>query len=179
MAKELNAHDPLFQQDVEDFCRRTTEKILQNFQKLGIGQFNPLNSKAWLKGGRFRSTSSLYRSIYWTIFNEAGGDSAKVEFYMMNYGSFIETGTGMGTKFSPLPAISRMEAIKRKGSKRLAKPFFRSEIRLHAKITLDVLARHFAYSGGFYIVNALKSKQKEVAAAMGEDKWKELKSMFE
>ena len=173
MAKELNAHDPLFQQDVEDFCRRTTEKILQNFQKLGIGQFNPLNSN------RQRSDASLYRSIYWKIFNEAGGDSAKVEFYMMNYGSFVETGTGMGTKFSPLPAISRMEAIKRKGSKRLAKPFFRSEIRLHAKITLDVLAQHFAYSGGFYIVNACKTKQKEVAAAMGEGKWNELKSMFE
>lgn len=179
MAKELNIHDTLVQQDLEDFCRRTTDKILANFEELGIGKFNPLNSKAWLRGGKFRSDGSLYRSIYWTIFNEAGGDSAKIEFYMMNYGAFVETGTGMGVKYSPLPAISRMEAIKRKGTKRLAKPFFRSEIRLHAKITLDVLAKHFSYSGGFYIVNALKSTQKEVKAAMGENKWNELKKMFE
>ena len=173
MAKELNIHDTLVQQDLEDFCRRTTDKILANFEELGIGKFNPLNTN------RRRSDSSLYRSIYWTIFNEAGGDSAKVEFYMMNYGAFVETGTGMGVKYSPIPAISRMEAIKRKGTKRLAKPFFRSEIRLHAKITLDVLAKHFSYSGGFYIVNALKSTHKEVKAAMGDNKWDELKKMFE
>lgn len=172
MAQVLNIHDDAVQRDLEDFCKRTTDKILKNFETLGIGKFNPLNNN------RQRSDSGLYRSIYWTIFNEAGGDGAKIEFYMMNYGAFVETGTGLGVKYSPLPAISRMEAIKRKGTRRSAKPFFRSEIRLHAKITLDVLAKHFAYSGGFYIVNALKSKQKEVAAAMGENKWKELKKMF-
>ena len=59
MAKELNIHDTLVQQDLEDFCRRTTDKILANFEELGIGKFNPLNSKAWLRGGKFRSDGSL------------------------------------------------------------------------------------------------------------------------
>lgn len=153
MAKDLNVHDPLVKQDLEDFCIKTTNRILENFERLEIGQFNPQNK---LKK-RSRSDGSLYRSIYWQIFNEAGGDSAKIEFYMLNYGSFIETGTGLGTKFSPLPELSRMEALKRRGTRRLAKPFFRSEIRLHARITLDILAKHYAYSGGFYILNGLSA----------------------
>lgn len=159
MAQELDITNELVKRDIEDFCHRTFEKIRKNFETLGISPFNKsnyrANSKAWLKGGTPRSTGALYRSIFWKVFNEAGGDMWKVEFFFKHYATFVETGTGAGVKWSPLPELRKLQTIKRKGTRRVAKPFLMSEIRMHAKMTLQKLAEHVGYAGGIKILRSV------------------------
>lgn len=160
MAAELDFANELVKKDIDDFCHRTFEKIRKNFETLGISPYNKKQyastSKAWLKGGKPRSTGALYRSIFWKVYNEAGGDMGKVDFFFKHYATFVETGTGSGVKWSPLPEIRKLQAIKRKGTKRVAKPFLMSEIRLHAKMTLQKLAEHVGYAGGISILRSVR-----------------------
>lgn len=160
MAEELDFSNELVTQDLMDFGRRTFERIRQNFKTLGISPYNPnhigKDSKAWLKGGKVRSRGALYRSIFWKVYNEAGGDMAKVTFFFNHYAVFVETGTGAGVKWSPLPELIKLSTLKRPNTRRVAKPFLMSEIRLHARMTLEQMAEHFAYTGGMFIVNSVK-----------------------
>lgn len=152
MAKELDFTDELVKKDIEDFCHRTFAKIRKNFETLQIGIYNPRNQR---KNGTNRSTNALYRSIFWKIYNEAGGDMGKVAFFFKHYAVFVETGTGAGVKWSPLPELRKLQTIKRKGTKRVAKPFLMSEIRFHAKVTLQKLAEHVGYAGGVSIMRSV------------------------
>lgn len=159
MAEELDLNNELVRKDIEDFCHRTFEKIRKNFETLGISPYNKRQygsmSKSWLKGRKPRSTGALYRSIFWKVFNEAGGDMWKVEFFFKHYATFVETGTGAGVKWSPLPELRSLHSIRRNGTRRVAKPFLMSEIRLHARMTLQKLAEHVGYVGGIKLLRSV------------------------
>lgn len=152
MAVELDFTNEVVKKDVEDFCHRTFDKIRKNFETLQIGIYNPNNRR---KNGKNRSTNALYRSIFWKVYNEAGGDMGKVSFFFKHYAVFVETGTGAGVKWSPLPELRKLQVLKRKGTRRVAKPFLMSEIRFHAKVTLNKLAEHVAYAGGIRIMRSV------------------------
>lgn len=162
MAEQLDYLDPLVRQDLLDFGNRTFKRIQRNFKTLGISPYNNNSLQGWLKtdklkGKKMRSTGSLYRSIFWKVYNEAGGDMMKVTFFFKHYAVFVETGTGAGVKWSPLPELVELSTLKRSNTKRVAKPFLMSEIRLHARITLEQLAENFAYTGGLYILSSVMS----------------------
>lgn len=162
MAAGLDFTDELVRKDIDDFCHRTLEKIRENFKTLQIGVYNPNNAR---KNGTNRSTGALYRSIFFKVYNEAGGDMGKVAFFFKHYATFVETGTGAGVKWSPLPEIRKLQVLRRKGTKRVAKPFLMSEIRLHAKITLQKMAEHVGYAGGIRILRSVA----EVPPGANED----------
>lgn len=152
METKLDFSNPQVQQDLADFGRRTFEKIMKNFKTLEIGIYNPNNKRTK------RSTGALERSVFWKVYNESGGNMAKVTFFFNHYAVFVETGTGAGVKWSPLPELTELIGLKRPKTKRVAKPFLMSEIRLHARMTLEKLAEHFAYLGGVTIMNMVHSR---------------------
>lgn len=162
MADTLDFGNPKVDDLLHYFAKDTTERILGNFQKLNIS--SPANKK-----GR-KSAGSLYRSIFWRVYNSAGGDSAKISFFYQHYAAFVETGTGRGVRYSPLPELTKLQALSRPGTTRVAKPFLLSEIRLHTRMLLDRLVARFAYMGGMYIVRSL-ADEKGMTIPISEAKW--------
>lgn len=163
MEAKLDFSNPQVQRDLVDFGNRTFEKIMKNFKTLEIGKYNPSNKR------RNRSTGALERSIFWKVYNESGGDMAKVTFFFNHYAVFVETGTGAGVKWSPLPELTELIGIKRPNTKRVAKPFLMSEIRLHARMTLEKLAEHYSYLGGVTIMNMVHSRPEDATNEQVEE----------
>lgn len=162
MAEQLDFGNPKVDEILHYFAKDTTERILGNFEKLNIS--SPTNKK-----GR-KSAGSLYRSIFWRVYNSAGGDSAKITFFYQHYATFVETGTGRGVRYSALEQLTKLEALSRPGTRRVAKPFILSEIRLHTRMLLDRLMQMYAYTGGIYIVRSL-SDDKNLSIPISEAKW--------
>lgn len=163
MAEELDFGDAGVNKLLHYFAKDTTERILGNFDRLDIS--SPSNKK-----GR-KSSGTLYRSIFWRVFNAAGGDSAVITFYFQHYAAFVETGTGNGVRYSALPKLTKLESLSRPGTRRKAKPFILSEIRLHARMMLDRLARRYAYTGGMYIVRSLSDDKDYLSIPKSEKEW--------
>lgn len=184
MANQLNELDPKIQQAISDFGKRTHEKILKNFELLKIGEYNPTyvrsQNKRKRKNKEARTPGALRRKIHWQVFKAAGGDTAKVDFFYNHYAMFVELGVGKGVKYTPLPKIKKLKAIKRKDTKRTSKPFLLSEIRLHARITLEHFAEYYAYTGGYHIVKNFgiigRGKKRKDLTKMSLS---EIKQMFE
>lgn len=163
MADGLDFGNPKVDDIFHYFAKDTTERILGNFDRINIS--SPHNKK-----GR-KSSGNLYRSIFWRVFNAAGGDSAMITFYFQNYAAFVETGTGNGVRYSALPQLTKLEALSRPGTKRKAKPFLLSEIRFHARLTLDRLAERYAYTGGLYIIRGMSDDKGYLSIPKSERKW--------
>lgn len=132
------------------FCKDTTERIMMNIARLGIGE---------CKG----ATGALRKSIHSVVYNNARGDEAMIRFYYLNYAAFVETATGKyygvdrkGKKYadvSPIPPIggSGYEPIPTKAPRHRAKPFITGEIRLHARATQLRLAKACAYTAQWFL----------------------------
>lgn len=126
---------------------RVTKRILSNFDRLNINKER--NEKKNLTG-------DLYRSIYWTVHNASGGNHALIEFYFLHYAGYVQTGTGKGAPRIDLPQMSGMETVDRPdGHRRKAKPFLRSEIRLHLRWLADRLFSQYRFGGTIYIVKGI------------------------
>lgn len=127
---------------------RVTQRILSNFDRLDI------NKTAGGKGKKY--TGNLYRNLWWTVHNASGGSKAMIQFYFMYYAPYLELGVGGKDKYVPIRQMTRMEQIERPdGSKRKAKPFGTSEIRLHLYWLADRLFQQYRFGGTFYIVKGI------------------------
>lgn len=142
---------PNLAEELNYWGARVTERIRSNFDRLGINK---------TPGGEF--TGDLYRSIWWTVHTASGGSEALIEFYFLHYAGYVQTGTGAGAPRFNVPQMNTMEAIARPdGQRRKAKPFLRSEIRLHLRWLADRLFHEYRFGGSFYIV-------KGIAEGMGD-----------
>lgn len=126
---------------------RVTKRILGNFDRLDI------NKTAGGKGKHY--TGELYRNIWWTVHNAAGGNTAMITFYFMHYARYLEIGVGKGNKKTTIPPMTTMEPIARADSNRKAKPFLTSEIRLHLRWLSERLFSQYLYAGSFYVIRGL------------------------
>lgn len=127
---------------------RVTKRILSNFDRLGINKSTDRQDEGF--------TGDLYRSVWWTVHNAAGGNSALIEFYFLHYGGYVQTGTGKGAPRVDLPQMTGMKPVDRPdGNPRKAKPFLRSEIRLHLKWLANRLFQQYRYGGTLYIVKGI------------------------
>lgn len=108
-------------------------------------------------GKRDEYTGDLYRKMWWTVHNAAGGNKAMIEFFYMKYGDFVQWGVGGKVKKWNVPPLSGQDAgpIKHPQYNRKAKPFFRREVKYHADWLLKRLAEHYAYWGNLYLVRGL------------------------
>lgn len=151
------------------FAIDTTKKILKNFQLLEIS--SPYHPK------KKPFTGNLYRSIYWQVQNNAGGNQTAVRFYFLNYARYLEMGVGWGVKYSRIPAITAelgLRPIPRDGGRRMAKPFLMSEIRLHTRMVLEKLAAKYAFEGGMYILSTLADKNAPTKESLQSGDWYQL-----
>lgn len=139
--EELNKN---LEEELNWFGARVVNRVRRNFIALDI------NRRKEGKGSQY--TGNLYRSIYWTVHTMSGGNQAVIDFFYLTYGQFVEMGVGNGEKYRPLPEMARLEALTRAGSKRKAKPFMRSEIRLHARWLKDRLFDKYRFAGSYYMV---------------------------
>ena len=127
---------------------RVTKRILSNFDKLNI------NKTPGGKGKQY--TGDLYRNVWWTVFNSSGGNEVLIEFYFMHYAGYVQTGTGRGDPRIALPPMKSMEQIDRPdGHKRKAKPFLRSEIRLHVMWLTNRLFQQYNFGGDLYLIKGI------------------------
>lgn len=76
----------------------TMRSILKAIQRQKVG-FRTVYTKSGQKK-ILESTSSLKRSIGFRIFNAAGGDVEKIEFFFNYYATFVDLGVGRGHSFA-------------------------------------------------------------------------------
>lgn len=127
---------------------RVTKRILSNFDRLDI------NKTPGGKGKEY--TGDLYRNVWWTVYNSAGGNEALIEFYFLHYAGYVQTGTGKGAPRVDLPQMTSMKPVERPdGHPRKAKPFLRSEIRLHLRWLANRLFQQYRFGGTLYIVKGI------------------------
>lgn len=129
------------------WAARVFDKIKQNFLALDI------NRTPGGKGPEY--TGDLFRTLWWTVYNAAGGDKAMITFFYLKYGDFVQWGVGTGVKKWDVPKMTDMVPIKHPSSRRKSKPFLRSEVTRQAKWLLKRLAEQYVYGGNLYIVKGL------------------------
>lgn len=127
---------------------RVTQRILSNFDRLNINK---------TPGGKGKDyTGDLYRNVWWTVHNASGGNSALIKFYFIHYAKFLELGVGGKDKYVKIREMTRMEQVERPDeSRRKAKPFLTSEIRLHLRWLADRLFQQYSFGGSFYLVKGI------------------------
>ena len=129
------------------WAARVFDKIKQNFLALDI------NRTPGGKGPAY--TGDLFRTLWWMVYNAAGGDKAMITFFYLKYGDFVQYGVGNGVKKWNVPKMTGLVPIKHPDSNRMAKPFLRSEVRRQAKCLLKHLSEQYVYGCTFYIVKGL------------------------
>lgn len=112
-------------------------------------------------------TGDLYRRMWWTVYNAAGGNKAFITFFYMKYGDFVQWGVGRkygdprwpeGQKLWDIPPLSGRKVSpipQTDGYKYAAKPYLRREIRYHVKWLRKRLAEQYAYFAEFYMVKGI------------------------
>lgn len=127
---------------------RVMNKIRKNFRQLLI------SSPQYQKNPE-HYTQGLYRSVYWTVHNAAGGNQAMIEFFYLRYGQYLEMGVGKGTKAWNVPQIDnkKLKGFPNPDTGRKAKPFFRSELRFHQRWLMERLLQKYMFMGNYYVVN--------------------------
>ena len=143
-AKDFEANLP---DELNFWAARVFDKIKKNFVALDI------NRTPGGKGPEY--TGQLFRTMWWTVYNAAGGSKAMITFFYLKYGDFVQWGVGTGVKAWPIHAMTDMVPIKHLTKNRKSKPFLRSEITRQAKWLLKRLAEQYVYGGNFYIVKGL------------------------
>lgn len=116
-------------------------------------------------------TGDLYRRMWWTVHNAAGGKKALIQFFYMKYGDFVQWGVGSkfddprrkenpprGQKLWDVPAMTskQLKPIPQtEGYNYAAKPYLRREIRYHLSWLRKRLAEQYAYFGEYYIIKGV------------------------
>lgn len=145
----MNDND--FNKNISDELNYWGARVYQNVKKNFV--YMGINQKKSRKG-----TGDLYRSIWWEVYNSSGGDMAKVKFFYLKYGDFVEWGVGAGVKKWPVPPMTAKEPIKHPMYNRSAKAFIRSEVVRNARWLSKVLAEKYCFFKTiYYMKNMLDS----------------------
>lgn len=161
MAKTFNNFEINLPQELNLWAVRVFTRIKRKFAPLHI------NMSANPKKG---FTGDLYRTMYWQVFNAAGGNTALITFFYLKYGDFVQWGVGRGQKAWPIPATGgdNIPPIKAPDSNRHAKLFLRREVRYHATWLQKRLLEEYGFASNLYMVRGF-------AEGMGDssitDKW--------
>lgn len=109
------------------------------------------------RGEQGEYTGDLYRKMWWTVHNAAGGNQALIQFFYLKYGDFVQWGVGGKVKKWNVPPLAGKDPrpIKHPQYNRKAKPFFRREVKYHANWLLKRLTEKYAYFGNLYLVRGL------------------------
>lgn len=136
------------QQELNWWAVRVFKRIRKKFIDFYINQY-PDEENGY--------TGDLYRKMWWTVHEAAGGNKALIEFFYMKYGDFVQWGVGGRVKKWDVPPLSGYDSgpIKHPIYNRKAKPFFRREVKYHADWLLKRLTEKYAYFGNLYIVRGL------------------------
>lgn len=101
-------------------------------------------------------TGDLYRKMWWTVHEAAGGNKAMITFFYLKYGDFVQWGVGGKVKKWPVPPVSGDDGpAKHPKYNRYAKPFFRREVKYHADWLLKRFTEKYAYMGNLYLIRGL------------------------
>lgn len=137
-------------QELNLWAARVFMKIKHKFNFLNINT-EPNEEKGF--------TGNLYRTLYWKVYNAAGGNTALVSFFYMKYGNFVQWGVGNGQKKWSIPAVGGENApgIKAPNSNRYAKLFLRREIRYHSDWLKKRLLEEYGFMGTLYMVRSISN----------------------
>ena len=112
-------------------------------------------------------TGDLYRRMWWTVHNAAGGKEALIEFFYMKYGDFVQWGVGRkygdprwpnGQKLwdvAPVRNKSKNPIPHPEGYNYASKPYLRREIRYQMRNLIKDLAVRYAFFGDLYVVSGM------------------------
>lgn len=147
MAKVSKEMELNLSEELNMWGARVVNKIRRNFQQLYI-------SSPQVRKNPKRFTQRLYRSVFWTVHNAAGGNKAMIEFFYLRYGQYVEMGVGGETKAWDVPQITgkNFKPMANPQTKRKAKPFFRSELRFHQRWLQERLLQQYMFMGNLYVV---------------------------
>lgn len=119
-------------------------------------------------------TGDLYRRMWWTVYNAAGGNKAMISFFYMKYGDFVQWGVGRkygdprwpeGQKLWPVPAASgkgKAPIPQVEGFKYAAKPFLRREVMYHLRWLAKRLAEQYGYFGAYWLERSITAQPMSV-----------------
>ena len=112
-------------------------------------------------------TGDLYRRMWWTVHNAAGGNKAMISFFYMKYGDYVQWGVGrkfgdprwpQGQKLWDIPAVKSAEKSpipQVDGFNYASKPFHRREIMYHLDWLKKRLAEQYGYFGSYWLERSL------------------------
>lgn len=146
--KTFNDFEVNLPQELNLWAVRVFERIKKRFPQLGINM-HP-DEKRGLTG-------NLYRTMYWKVYNAAGGNQALITFFYLKYGDFVQWGVGRGQKKWPIPATggNNIPPIKAPNSNRYAKLYLRREVRYHASWLGKRLLEEYGFEGNLFVVRGL------------------------
>lgn len=161
MAKTFNNFEINLTQELNLWGARVFEKIKRKFSPLYI-------NKSTERGNGF--TGNLYRTMYWQVFNAAGGNKAMIQFFYLKYGDFVQWGVGSGQKSWKIPSTGgeNIPPIKAPNSNRHAKLFLRREVRYHTSWLQKRLLEEYGFESSLYIVRSFAEGMKDPSIT---EKW--------
>lgn len=112
-------------------------------------------------------TGDLYRRMWWTVHNAAGGRKSLIEFFYMKYGDFVQWGVGRkfgdprwpeGQKLWDVPKITgkgKNPIRNTQGYNYASKPYLRREIRYQMRWLINQMAIKYAYFAEYYVIRGV------------------------
>lgn len=116
MAKQIGVRKAIEEGhlDLHYWAEHVREQMFERFNKQGVwpfsggpyGEYSGLNQKR-KKQGKWWSTGAAAKQLFAKVYNAAGGDTAKIEFFYLNYLDFVQWGVGKGRKLSDVDERSK------------------------------------------------------------------------
>lgn len=163
--KDFEANLP---QELNMWAANVFAKIKKNFRDYEIN--TTLNKKEGYTG-------DLYRRMWWTVHNAAGGKKSLIQFFYMKYGDYVHWGVGsrfddprrqlnppQGQKLWDVPPVRNKgkQPIPYKepyntsnGHRYASKPYLRREVRYQMRTLIRDLAVRYAFFADFYTVRGI------------------------
>ena len=150
----ISTSDPKARAMIIGTCRDIVGRIDRNMRRLKVSPY----------GKKF--SGNLARSVYWAALTGSGGNIELAEFYVLEYGRFVEYAVQRGYKLSnggrpsSITGVNyeRIAVNRRRGNhvlKRKAAPLFFGEIILHGRMLSERLATHYGNTLGVALIHRM------------------------